>query len=136
MADRLTGKASYFVFNGQQIPITKVGRKVARKKADTTDNGDYNSTTDLLFPTQLIVSATTTFSVEGRYRKSVNPGLNSNAIYESTPGGLLAFFGVDTVTVAGHGYFDIENYEESSPIDDTVTYTMDMTSNGQFTPNS
>jgi hypothetical protein len=136
MADRLTGKASYFIFGGVQTPITKISRKVNRKKADTTDNGDYNAPADLLFPTQLIVSATTVLSVEGRYHKSLNPTLNASSIYESTPGGVLAFLGLDTVTVAGHGYFDIEDYEETTPIDDVVTYTMSMTSNGVFTPNS
>jgi hypothetical protein len=136
MADRLTGKASYFIFDGQQIPITKATRKATRKKADTTDNGDYNATIDLLEPTQLYTNVVTTFAIEGRYRKTVNPGLNSAAIYESNPGGLPVVLGLDASTIAGHGLFDLENYEESVPVDDTVTYTCDMTSNGHFTPNS
>lgn len=135
MADRLTGKASYFVFNGAQVPITKATRKVTRKMADVTDNGDYNQQQDLLTPTQLAVSAGTQFTIEGRYRKSVIPSLNGSAIYESNPGGLLAVLGLDSSTVSGHGYFDITDYEETVPDDDAVTYSCTMTSNGAFTPN-
>lgn len=136
MADRVSGKAVSWTFDGQTIPITKCTRKVTRKLADATDNGDYNSTTDLIYPTQLAVNVVTVYTWEGRYRKSVNPGLNSNAIYESNPGGVLASLSVDGTTVDGHGYFDISDYEQTEPIDDIVTYTCTATSNGQFTPNS
>lgn len=136
MADRLTGKASYFNWDGAQVPITKATLKVVKKKAATTDNGDYNPTTDLLQPTQLMVDATVTFAIEGRYRKSVIPSVLSQIVFESNPGGVPAVLGLDASTIVGHGMFDLENFQTEDPVDDTVTYTADMTSYGQFTPNA
>jgi hypothetical protein len=136
MADRLTGKASYFILDGSQVPITKATLKVVKKKADTTDNGDYVVAIDLLTPTQLMVNAMVTFAIEGRYRKSVIPAVLSQVVFESNPGGVPAVLGLDSSTVAGHGQFDVENFQCDDPVDDTVTYTCDMTSYGQFTPNA
>jgi hypothetical protein len=135
MADRLTGKASYFLFNGNQVPITKVTPKVTRKLADTTDSGDYVSTADMLFPTQLPVSVGTEFAIEGRYRKSSTPaGLVATLYTDATS--VTALFGMDAGTIWGHGSFDISDFQTDSPVDDTVTFTCSMKSNGQFFPNS
>jgi hypothetical protein len=136
MADRLSGKASYFVFDGAQVPITKATLKMPRKDEDTTDNGDYNSSQDVITPTQLIVSVQPTFDIEGRYRKSVIPSLISNAILQSNPGGLPAVLGLDASTVAGHGNFDITDFEVADDVMGIVTYTASMKCNGPFTANS
>jgi hypothetical protein len=136
MSDRLTGKASYFIFSGTPIPITKCTQKVTRKDADTTDNGDYNQSNDLIYPTQLIVSAATEFAIEGRYRKSTVPTILSQAVFESNPGGLFARLGLDSGTVSGSGYFDITEFNVEDPVEDTITYSGTMKSNGQFTPGS
>lgn len=132
--DRLTGKASYFLFGGVQIPITKAHHKADRKLADTTDNGDYQQSTDMIAPTQLAVSIGTEFAIEGRYRKSVIPGTIIQALYNSVPGGVLASLGLDASTVVGHGYFDLSDFTTEDPVDDTVTYSCTMKSNGPFTP--
>lgn len=134
--DRLTGKASYFTFGGVNIPITKATHKAERKLADTTDNGDYSQGQDLLTPTQLAVSVGTEFSIEGRYRRSVIPGALIANIYQSNPGGVMAYLGLDASAVVGHGYFDISDFQVDDPVDDTVTYTCTMKSNGPFTPGS
>lgn len=135
MADRLTGKASAFSFGGALFAITKATPKITRKLADTTDSGDYNSTNDMIYPTQLPVSAAVELSIEGRYRKS------------SVPSGIVAtlFTGVFAVPVQlaldagslfGHGNFDISDFQADIPVEDTVTFTCTMKSAGQFTPNS
>ena len=51
--DRLTGKQSFFTFNGVTVPIVKVTPKVNRKLADSTDSGDYNGSQDMLATTQI-----------------------------------------------------------------------------------
>jgi hypothetical protein len=136
MADRLTGKASAFYFEGNPIPITKCTQKTTRKDADTTDNGDYQQSNDLIFPTQLIVSAATEFSIEGRYRKSTIPTILSQAVFQSVPGGVFARLGLDSGTVSGSGYFDITEFTVEDPVEDTVTYSGTMKSNGLFTSGS
>jgi hypothetical protein len=134
--DRLTGKASYFLYNGFAIPITKATAKGTGKMADATDNGDYDQSTDLLYPTQLKVSAPTEIAIEGRFRKSVIPPNIIAAFYESNPGGLMANFGLDSGTILGHGYFDLTDWQADVPVDDIVTYSATLKSNGKFTPNS
>jgi hypothetical protein len=135
MADRLTGKASYFTFNGIIIPITKVSAKVTRALANTTDNGDYYQQNDMIFPTQLPVSCPTEFAVEGRYRFSSTPAALIATLYTGVFG-IPAIFGLNASAVWGHGTFDISDFETDDPVEDVVTFTCTMKSNGQFTPNS
>ena len=75
------------------------------------------------------------FHIEGRFRKSSTPTLIAS-IMQSNPGGLPVVLGLDSTSVAGHGNFDISNYKQDGPVDDTITYTCDMDSNGDFTPNA
>lgn len=136
MADRLTGKASYFQFNSFTIPITKFTPKVTRKLADITDSSDYNSTNDMIYPTQIPVSTMVEGSIEGRFHKSVIPTAILAVLWTSIT--LIPIvFGLDLApTVYGHGYFDISDFTTDVPVDDVVTYTANVKSNGIFTPNS
>jgi hypothetical protein len=134
MSDRLTGKASYFSFNGFTIPITKVTPKVTRALPNTTDNGDYNSTADMIFPTQIPCSVATEYAIEGRYRKSSTPSAIVALLYTGATA-IPATFGMDASTVWGHGFFDISDFQTDAPVEDTVTFTCTMISNGQFFPN-
>jgi hypothetical protein len=65
MADRTTGKQQSFTFNSQTIPITKCSPKITRKLADTTDSGDYVTSPDMIFPTQIPVSCPLELAIEG-----------------------------------------------------------------------
>ena len=132
---KMSGKASYLVYDGANVPITKVSMKGTSKMADATDNSNYDQTTDLIWPEQLKVNAKTELAVEGRYFRSVTPALAA-AFFESNPGGLPVVLGLDTVTVAGHGYFDMSDFQIDDEVEDTVTYSCTLTSNGQFYPNS
>ena len=135
MGDRITGKQSYWNFNGTSIPITKLNLKAARENADATDSGDYNATNDIIFPTQLPVSTQVTASIEGRFRKSAVP----SQLWAQVFTGLTAVpctFGADLQSLHGHGNFDISNIEIDSPVNDTCTYTAEIVSNGQFYPNA
>ncbi len=132
-SDRITGKQSYFVINGFTVPITKYTPKTNRKLADITDNGDYDLNTDLMYPTQLPVNAVTECSVEGRYRKSSTPAAIIALLYS----GAYAIFttlGLDAGTLYGTGNFDISDFQIDVPVDDTVTFTCNIKSNGKFTP--
>jgi hypothetical protein len=135
MSDRLTGKASAFFYNGIPIPITKATHKATRDLANTTDNGDYVQQIDLLTPTQIPTAVTTEFAIEGRYRKSSTPSAIIAALYTGVTA-VPAQLYLDASTLAGHGNFDISEFQTDCPDDDVVTFTANMKSNGQFTPNA
>lgn len=134
MSDRLTGKASYFTLAGVNIPITKVTPKVTREVPNTTDNGDYNVQNDMIYPTQIPVSVATEFAIEGRYRFSVTPSAIVALLYTSLTA-VPAIFGLNASAIWGHGNFDISEFQTDAPVEDTVTFTCTMKSNGQFIPN-
>lgn len=133
MADRLTGKQMALVWNGFTIPITKVTPKTNRKLADITDNQDYDVNSDLLWPTQLPVMAPVEFAVEGRFRKSITPGAIIQFCYTGATA-VRAVLTLDAGQTYGSGLFDLSDFQTDSPVDDTVTFTCTLRSNGKFTP--
>ena len=135
MSDRLTGKASYLSFNGVLIGITKTSPKVNRVCQDVTDSGDYNSTADMIGPTQIPVSTQVVLSVEGRYRKSSTPSAIIAQLFTSATQ-IPCVLGLDSGTIWGHGYVDITDFQTDVPYDDVVTFTCTLTRNGLWTGNS
>jgi hypothetical protein len=135
MADRLTGKASYLNFNGTQLPITKTTPKVNRVCKDDTDSGDYVSSPDMIFPTQIPVSTQVVLSVEGRYRFSTTPSAVVALLFTSATA-IPCVLGLNSGTVWGHGNVDVTDFQTDIPYDDVVTWTATLTSNGQWTPNA
>jgi hypothetical protein len=134
MADRLTGKASFINFGGSLLGITKATPKVNRKLADTTDSGDYFQSPDMLFPTQIPVSAPLELAIEGRYRFSSTPSIV--ALLGTSATDIPIVIGLNLAAVWGHGVFDISDFETDIPVDDVVTFTCTAKSNGQWTPNA
>lgn len=133
--DRLTGKASYMVFNGATIPITKYNPTITKQLPDITDNGDYDVQTDLIYPTQLPVSAVTELSVEGRFHLNSTPANIMSLLY-SGASAVPVVLGLNAGSLFGHGLFDINNFQAVVDVRETVTFTCTMVSNGKFTPNS
>jgi hypothetical protein len=133
MSDRLTGKASYINFGGALLGITKATPKVNRKLADTTDSGDYLSTPDMLFPTQIPVSAPLELAIEGRYRFSSTPAVVSLLATSATQ--IPIVIGLSSQAIWGHGNFDISDFDTGIPVDDVVTFTCNAKSNGLWTAN-
>jgi predicted secreted protein len=43
---------------------------------------------------------------------------------------------MDASTIYGSGLFDISDFQTEMPVDDTVTFTCTVRSNGKFTPGS
>ena len=131
--DRYSGKASYFLYGGTNIPITKLTIKPERKNADSTDSGDYNVATDMICPTQIPVSIKVTASIEGRFRRNtVAPAMYATMFTSLTQ--IPCTFGLDLSALAGHGLFDISNFQIENPMDEIQTYTAEIVSNGPFTP--
>ena len=134
--DRLSGKASYFTFNGVNIPITKMSPKVVRKLGDSTDSGDYISAQDMIGTTQIPVTYTVEGAIEGRFRKSVTPS-SFLAIAFTSATQIPVVIGLDaSPTIWGHGVCDISDFATEDPVDDVVTFTCNIKSWGQWTPNA
>jgi hypothetical protein len=134
LADKETGKRSYFQYGGVFIPITRTNLRVDRAMATCTDSSDYEPDANLIGPTQLPVSAVVEGTIEGVFRYSTTPA----TIIENLFTGLTAVpcvFGLTNQTITGSGYFDITNYTQDTPVEDTVRYTCTVRSNGLFTPN-
>ena len=134
--DRLSGKASYFTFNGVNIPFTKLTPKVTRKLGDSTDSGDYNIVQDMIGTTQIPVTYTVEGTVEGRFRKSIIPSTILAQLFTSLTQ-IPIVVGLDaSPTIWGHGLCDISNFQTDIPVDDVVNFSCDIKSWGSFTPNS
>lgn len=135
LTNKLTGKAAYLTISGTQIPFTKIGAKTERKLADATDSTDYDVATDLIWPTQLPVSASIELSVEGRYNLVSTPGTVIATLYSGATA-VPCVFGLSGSAIYGHGNFDLSNFQADVPVDDIVTFTASLKSNGKFTPGS
>ncbi len=130
-AGRLTGKSGYLTFGGYNIPITKWSMKTTRNLPDSTDNGDYNSTDDLIYHTRIPVSVDSDVSIEGRYHKDVLPGTLIAVLFTGATA-VNVSLGLDSATVYGHGAFDLMDFSCDLPIEDMVTFSATLKSNGQF----
>src|SRR5271166_6522843 len=112
--DRLSGKASYWTFNGVVIPITKQDVAYARDMGKTTDSADYSVSQDMLTHTQIPIAYQVEGSIEGRYRLSATPTLIGYAVTSLTQ--IPCVFGLNGSYVQGHGLFDLFNLKISDPV--------------------
>lgn len=133
--DKTTGKQMYFTVGGTNVKLTKATPKVDPKFADTTDGGDYDAATDLIYPTQIQVSAPVEISVEGFYYKSQTPSAVVAKLF--TGGGPYALtFGPATGQAHFSGNYDLSGFQIDSELMDTVKWSATLKSNGKITPNS
>jgi len=135
MANKLTGKASYVLLNNTQIPITKYSPKVTRTLADSTDSTDYDATIDMINMSQLPVTLSQELSVEGKW----NLANTNQALLTMCYSGITAVpvvLGLNAGALFGSGLFDMSDFSADSPINDTITFTCTLRSNGKFTPGS
>ena len=132
--DRLSGKGSYWTFNGAAIPITENDVDYVREMGKTTDSADYNESQDMLTHTQIPVAYQVAGSIKGRFRISTTPGLISAAVTSLTQ--IPCVFGLNSQVVQGHGVMDLFNLKITTSVEDIVNYTADMKSWGQWYPNT
>jgi len=132
---KLTGKSSYFKYNGVTISITKYSAKSARDMADSTDSSNYDAASDLVYHAQLPVSIRLDLDVEGRFDlNSTNANLIASLYSNATA--VPVQLGLNAGTLYGHGNFDIMDFTCDVPVMDVVTWRATFRSNGVFTPGS
>jgi hypothetical protein len=132
--DRIVGNQSFLTFNGSNIFITKITPKITRKLADSTDNGDYNSGQGMIANTQIPVSYYMEGAIEGRFRLSTTPGFLAQAVTNLTQ--IPIVIGLGLSTIWGHGLCDISDFSDDIPVEDIVTFSANIKSWGEWTPNA
>lgn len=135
MANKVTGVAATFVYNGVSVYITKASPKFTREMADSTDSGNYDATSQMIHKEQLPVSLQTELSVEGMYRTG-GTGPTTSTLLAQLYSGNAAVTG--TVKIDGSnqlitGKWDITDFEADVPIDNAVTFKATLKSNGTMT---
>ena len=121
--------------NGVTIYITKATPKVTRECADTTDNSNYDATSDMLQPAQIPVKVGMELSIEGWFYVGQTDTSFMNYCYSGT-GAVPVVLKGTTSYVVGHGGFDLTDFEAGIPVDDTCTYSATLKQNGVFTAGS
>lgn len=130
--NKLTGKAASWTYKGTTIPFTKITPSTERTMADTTDSTDYDTGSDMIWPSQLPIKAGQKLKVEGKYNTSALP---TSVLADLFNGATAAAVTIKLTAVStfGHGNFDITNFEAGIPVDDVVDYSVELMSNGVFT---
>lgn len=130
---RLVGNGSYIVFNGTAIPITSYTVTSDRTMTDKTNSTHYNPSTGMFCPAQVPVSVVTKVQVEGRFRINVVPNALISLLYQDVED-VYVLLGLDSGNQFGEGRFDITDFRTTVPINDVVTYSCALLSNGPFNP--
>lgn len=133
---RIVGKAQTLLYGGATLYITKAAPKATRKLADTTDTGDYDAATDLVYPSQLAASVKTEFSVEGRYRKDSTPTALIAKLFDGAAGALTVAWSPTSGLSHFGGKYDLSDFSIDSQTEETVTWSGTLVSNGKINPNS
>ena len=132
----VVGKAGYIKWGGSggsKIYITKWTATLDVKLADTTDSADYDATTALVWNTQIPASSKITVEVEGNYdlNGSQTPFVTKVMSGSAVP--VVAELGFNATTPWGYAAFDVDDFKPENPIEDTVTFSASLVSNGKFT---
>jgi len=135
VTNKITRKAASWTYKGATIPFTSMTPSVERTMADATDSTDYDSGSDSLWPSQLEVKVGMKFKVEGRYNTSTIPSAILTDLYTGASAAAVVIK-LNPSTIFGHGNFDISNFEAKIQVDDIVTYSCDLMSNGLWVSGS
>lgn len=131
----LTGKAGYVKIGGSsgtKVNITKWSASTEVKMSDTTDSADYDTSTSLIWNTQLPVSAKLSVDIEGNYDLNGAQASLITALLNGASPTVVAELGLTASNVFGYGTFNIGNFKVDLPSEDTVTFTATLESNGKW----
>jgi hypothetical protein len=131
--NRIVGKAGSITISGTNLAFNKWSPKVTRNMGDTTDSADYDPTSDLIHKSQRAASVQTELTVEGKWDLNTTTAGIIAMLYNGA-GAVPVVLKLDATTVYGHGNFDITDFSSDHPVEDTVTWSATLKSNGIFTP--
>ena len=132
---KIAGKSGYFKTggsSGSKMNITKWSGSLEVKTADTTDSNDYDAATGLVWNTQVPSSAKMSIDVEGNYDiNGAQAPLVTAALNGASPL-VITELGFTSTNVFGYGNFNVTNFKTDAPVDDTVTFSATLISNGKW----
>ena len=134
MAQKGTGKASYFKYNGTKIHINKYTSKATPTLVTLTDSENYDQTTDLVWPVQVVVAMAQELSVEGWFHRDGNTANLTTKLYSGSAGPQAVQLGLDAGNLLGSGNYDISGFEVTAETEGALAYKADFKLNGIFTP--
>ncbi len=70
-----TGKSGYITVQGGRIEVTKLSPKAKPSLVDSTDSGNYDPATDMLYEDNLVAKMGYEFAFEGNFYESTSPGI-------------------------------------------------------------
>jgi hypothetical protein len=128
---KLEGKAGTITYGAASINWTKITEKVTRELGDTTDSTNYDAGSNMLWQAQLPVKLGLEYSIEGWFDTTLTPAAFVGTLF-SASGPFNLLFTLVSGTIVGHGNFDLSDFELGAPIDNTVTFSATLKSNGVF----
>jgi hypothetical protein len=128
---KIAGKGGSFSYNGTVIPFKKWSGKVTRKLADTTDSADYDVSSNMIHESQVPVSLTQEVTIEGNVDLNTTEAQIITQLY-SGAAAVATILKHTPAVVYGHGNFDLSDFTCDQPVDDTVTFSATLKSNGVF----
>lgn len=142
--DRILGTQAYITFQDPdnpleegvvEIPITDHRVKLMKYFAGVTSSLNYDRDFDLLFPSKLQVSAEAQGQISGRFRLTKIPQTIIASLYSGNTLPIITFYNsLDRDFCSG--YFHINDFELSSPVDGVVDYTANVISEGGIVVNT
>jgi hypothetical protein len=137
---KVHGKAATITFtppvggSATTIQFRKWSGEVERRMADTTDSFNYDSTSDMVWNSQIPAGNSVKVTIEGVVDFGIFQTIIVPAICTSqVPAAVV--LGITSAIIFGHGNFDLSNLkvELSTNEDDPITFTFDAMSNGVVT---
>lgn len=141
--DRISGKQGIVLWGGAPtsnpsqppgviLPVTNWSPKVTKMHRDLTSSIQYDSNSQLVWPIRIPEAILIEIDIEGRFRLNTVPqtilkvlfeGDNSNTIVQ------VALY-LNPTNCFCNGYFSIESFSMSIPMDDIVNYVATIKSYG------
>jgi hypothetical protein len=127
-----SGKQGYFEYGGTQLYIKSWKGTITTKYADTTDSADYDSTSGLVWNSQLPVSAKFEGEIEGNYDLNGNTDTMIGDLIDGTTTPVTVELGITATEAFGYGTMQVSEFAVETPIEDTVTFTAKVMTSGRF----
>lgn len=112
-----------------EIPVTESRVKITKYFTGVTSSLNYDRDSDLLFPSKLQVSAEAQGMIQGRFRISRIPQTIIASLYSGTTLPVITFYNSPFRDFCS-GYFHINDFELSTPVDGVVDFTATVISEG------
>jgi len=140
--DRTTGTSGFVTFERDdvdlspiKIPVTSWEVQCRKAFQDTTNSANYDSDSNLVYPTRSPSTIVTEGEIRGRFRLSRIPVTILSSLYSGGAVPKISLY-IRPDFMFGTGYFSISNFAIQSPIDDIVGFDCRIVSYGFFDVNT